>query len=196
MNAEDFKALREKQNAISVVKESWALIERAIANGHYSVALDTLASAESIIESLGDAFITTYWPVCRGCEGLAEVNDPVTAERRKVCYVMDGDHAAGNLCVGNRYGRMHPVQLREYIEARIVKPVQPSLPLGGEPDQPPVGVLGAGETTDAEVQRRAAVVAFMDEVEACEPCTAAKLAAGTLCPKHEAAKASIQGLSD
>lgn len=183
MKAEDFKALRHRQEVLDSIKEVWGIIERAIADARYTVALDALAEVEPITEMLGDEFTATFWPVCRECGGLAEVDDPTVSGRRKVCYVAEGDHAAGKLCVGNRYGRMHPVQLREYIEARIAKPLPPP---------PPTAPDSEG---DAEVQRRAEVVAFMDEVEACEPCSAAKLAAGTLCPKHEAAKATIQGLS-
>jgi hypothetical protein len=200
MNAEDFKAAREKHNAIATVKEAWGLIERALANAQPGLALDLLAGVEPVIEHLGPDFIETYWPACAECGGLAEVVDPDSVQgRKRVCYIFAGDSAAGRLCLGNHTGRMHPVQLREYIEAQIAKRApspQPEVPLGGEPDQPPAGALGAGETTDPEASRRAAVVAFMDEVEACGPCRDAKAAAGVLCPVHAARKAQIEGLND
>lgn len=67
-------------------------------------------------ESAPDAAEVRLWPVCKGCDGLAEHPAPPGTEdasvgRRRSCSSYPEE------CAGNYWGRMHPEQLEAWERA-------------------------------------------------------------------------------
>ncbi|HLO25132.1 MAG TPA: hypothetical protein VK187_03400, partial [Geobacteraceae bacterium] len=96
-------------------------------------AVPVIEAAIKTADNLGDYFTLSDHPVCLACKGYAEMPSPIEADRKVRCQ------DTPSVCKGNKYGRMHPVQLLDYVKSLLppeVPPIHDSVG-GGEETDPP-----------------------------------------------------------
>lgn len=115
---DQYAAAERSRKQIAALVEKWERICRYALGHQYPEALaltmDALPDAHALAEER--KLTTTYWPVCVACipQGSGETTHHTEAGKLIMCAT------PGAPCFGNQYGRMHPLQLRDYLE-RIVK---------------------------------------------------------------------------
>lgn len=134
MNSEEFKALEARRTTLQELAAIWALAWRKVEDGRAAEAVPMLEAAVKMADDLGDHFTLSDNPVCIACKGYAEMQSPAEADRKVRCQDLPV------VCKGNKYGRMHPVQLLDYIKALLpaeveVPPIHDSVG-GGEESKP------------------------------------------------------------
>ncbi|MCI0371232.1 MAG: hypothetical protein L0214_07585 [candidate division NC10 bacterium] len=128
------KFLKERvvQAKLGVLTAAWAEVAVLLHNNRPHDALTLVDEVMPGVDEAGDRLTATQYPPCLACTppGSAEVLHPTEPQRKLVCYLDSGDVAGKLHCPGNNYGRMHPVQLREYIMALIAAREPRAVPEG------------------------------------------------------------------
>jgi hypothetical protein len=115
----DSNELRKRQRAERKLQEAKDALTRVVArvtDGNLEGALHEMGDALALTDALGPLFTISHWPVCIGCQkpGSGEVAHPTEQDGRPILCTEAGDR-----CMGNRYGRMHPAQLHDFIVAKL-----------------------------------------------------------------------------
>ncbi len=132
MNSEEFTALQLRRDALDELARAWALVADKVEDGRPAEAVPVIEAAIKTADDLGEHFTLSNNPVCLACKGLGEMQSPVEADRRVRCQDVP------SVCKGNKYGRMHPVQLLAYVKSLFppeVPPIHDSVG-GGEESKP------------------------------------------------------------
>lgn len=121
MKSEEFIKARDTQAKLDSLTTGWLTATTLLNNNRPHDALELVTDLMPVVDELGDAFTISQYPHCLGCDppGSAEVRHPTEPQKKLVCYLDSGDVGGKPHCRGNQLGRMHPVQLREFIEAVI-----------------------------------------------------------------------------
>jgi hypothetical protein len=168
--SEEYKAAEETRNIIGTLTELYGLVHRKLMDGRPVEAVEACEEIVNLAEALGDGFTTTQFPPCEMCAGTAEIPSLSESDRKVRCQDQPYRRGKSGECQGNRYGRMHPTQLRDYVAAcaapktPAVEPGPPLVPdeTVGElkPTPPP------GGRAPVNVYDRDAVIAFNNVREA------------------------------
>lgn len=116
--SEKFSWARERTRAMEAVRESYEAIHRRLVDGRAVDAVPLCAEMVKLTDKLGDQLTVSEWPTCEACHGTAERVNPSETDRHVRCQDLP------SVCLGNRHGRMHPVQLAEYVN--MVAGVEPA----------------------------------------------------------------------
>lgn len=119
MNSAEFEALEARRSVKAKLAEAWHAIARKIEDGRPGEAVPILEAAIQTSDDLGADFTLSDHPVCLACKGYAEMPSPIESDRRVRCQ------DTPSVCKGNKYGRMHPVQLRHFLQS-LIAPVHTS----------------------------------------------------------------------
>jgi len=111
----DSKEIRRRQQVTQAFVEAEGAVGdviRRVTDGNLDAALHAMADALALTDALGEAYTVSHWPTCIGCRdaGSAEVSHPTEQDGRPSRCIDAKDR-----CAGNFYGRMHPVQLHDFI---------------------------------------------------------------------------------
>lgn len=123
--SKEFRAARVRVLEIEALVSDWKRVSGLIYDNRLDDALEIARATAGKCDDLKDAYTLTHYPVCEGCHGLSEREDPANPQGRKLCCYLGGEA----MCVGNKYGRMHPAQMVEFIEALIAGKTRPAPPL-------------------------------------------------------------------
>jgi hypothetical protein len=108
-SSERYEAAERIARGTQSLQELYGKVHRALVDGRPGDAVPVCDQIVTESDGLGEAFGTPLFPICAACEGYAEVPSPYEADRKVRCQDVP------SVCRGNRYGRMHPIQLREYV---------------------------------------------------------------------------------
>lgn len=112
-SSERYEAAERRQRAVLDLKELYDRVFRKLGDGRPEEVGDLCDQVVAAADALGDSYTTTEFPVCFPCTGLAEIPHPEQSDRRALCR--DFPRA----CHGNRFGRMHPIHLRDYVAGLV-----------------------------------------------------------------------------
>lgn len=132
MNSEEFMALQTRRDALAELTKAWAFVAGKVEDGRAIEAVPVIEAAIKTADDLGEHFTLSDNPVCLACKGFAEMESPIEADRKVRCQDV------ASVCKGNKYGRMHPVQLLAYVKSLLppeVPPIHDSVG-GGEESKP------------------------------------------------------------
>jgi hypothetical protein len=175
--SEEYKAAEAKREAVGVLVELYGLVHRKLMDGRPVEAVEACEEIVKLSEELGEDFTTTQFPPCEMCAGTAEIPSPSESDRKVRCQDQPYRRGKSGECQGNRYGRMHPTQLRDYVQAcaapktPVVEPGPPLVPdetVGELKPTPPPGTVTI-ERVPPYVYDRDAVIAFNNVREAEQP---------------------------
>lgn len=117
--SEKFSWARERARSLESLKEAYETIHRRIVDGRAVEAIPVCETMVKMADAFGDALTLSEWPVCEACHGSAERVNPSETDRRVRCQDLP------SVCLGNRHGRMHPVQLAEYVASLLPPSPEP-----------------------------------------------------------------------
>lgn len=154
------------ERTIGDLQELYAKVHRKIVDGRAADAVEVCEAIVIMTGDLGEDLTLTYYPTCEACDGTAEIGNPSESDHKVRCQDMAYRTGKPGECRGNRYGRMSPAQLREYVIVLAtpkVAPIHDSV--GPEPEADP-GELRPTPTPPSQgtsrfyVYDRDAVIAF------------------------------------
>lgn len=124
MNAEEFLALRATERELRAIRAVADTLYALVEAGQYAAALPLACDLEAkvsrvgpeneIRQRLGQEAVWLLWPYCLACYPTKSTGEILLAGH-EVPTLCASDEGA-RVCPGNRGGRMHPVQLREWLE--------------------------------------------------------------------------------
>lgn len=103
------------ERAIGDLQELYAKVHRKIVDGRAAEAVDVCGTIVEMADALGEELTLTHYPTCEPCNGTAEIGNPSESDRKVRCQDMAYRTGKPGECLGNRYGRMSPGQLQEYV---------------------------------------------------------------------------------
>jgi hypothetical protein len=153
------------ERAIGDLQELYAKVHRKIVDGRAADAIEVCETIVKMAADLGDELTVTHYPTCEPCAGTAEIGNPAESDRKVRCQDMAYRTGKPGECLGNRYGRMHPTQLQDYVlmlATPKVVPIHDSEGPGPEPETP--GEMQPTRTAPSPyyVYDREAVIRFND----------------------------------
>ncbi len=158
-SSEAFRAIEARNQAVEALKDLYEKVHRKIVDGRPAEAVEWCAEVITAADAV-EGYDVRLFPICAACVGCAEMPNPTESDRKVRCQDMP------RVCWGNRYGRMHPVQLQAYVTALVEKRAEKPR----EDVAPDVPVARAESPTEAHDMRptpappyiysRAAVIAF------------------------------------
>lgn len=113
------------ERTIGDLQELYAKIHRKIVDGRAGEAVESCEEIVKRAAELGEELTLTHYPTCEACEGTAEIGSPSESDRKVRCQDMPYRTGKPGECLGNRYGRMHPTQLQEYVLALVTAKASP-----------------------------------------------------------------------
>ena len=152
------------ERVIGDLQELYAKVHRKIVDGRAAEAVEVCETIVKTATDLGDELTLTHYPTCEACDGTAEIGNPSESDRKVRCQDMAYRTGKPGECLGNRYGRMSPTQLQEYVTMLAtpkVAPIHDSEGPGSEDMQP--------TRVPPYVYDRDAVIAFNEVREAEQP---------------------------
>lgn len=146
------------ERTIGDLQELYAKVHRKIVDGRAAEAVEVCETIVKTAAELGEELTLTHYPTCEACDGTAEIGNPSESDRKVRCQDMAYRTGKPGECLGNRYGRMSPVQLQEYVLALATPKVAPI----HDSEGPEPEVVGELQPTRApiNVYDRDAVIAF------------------------------------
>ena len=103
------------ERVIGDLQELYAKVHRKIVDGRAAEAVEVCETIVKTAADLGDELTLTHYPTCAACDGTAEIGNPSESDHKVRCQDMAYRTGKPGECLGNRYGRMSPVQLQEYV---------------------------------------------------------------------------------
>jgi len=103
------------ERVIGDLQELYAKVHRKIVDGRAAEAVEVCETIVKTAADLGDELTLTHYPTCEACDGTAEIGNPSESDRKVRCQDMAYRTGKPGECLGNRYGRMSPAQLQEYV---------------------------------------------------------------------------------
>lgn len=160
-SSEAFRQAHAQTQAREAILDLYEKVHRKIADGRPADAVEWCAEIVTAADAI-DGYDVRLFPICAACVGCAEMVSPTESDRKVRCQDMP------RVCWGNKYGRMHPVQLQEYVaalvEKRAAKPredVAPALLVNpGAPAPEPVATEMRPTPAPPYVYSRDAVIEF------------------------------------
>lgn len=113
------------ERTIGDLQERYAKVHRKIVDGRAAEAVEVCKEIVKVAADLGDELTLTHYPTCEACDGTAEIGNPSESDRKVRCQDMAYRTGKPGECLGNRYGRMSPVQLQEYVTVLATPKVAP-----------------------------------------------------------------------
>lgn len=113
------------ERSIGDLQELYAKVHRKIVDGRAAEAVEVCESIVKTAEELGEELSLTHYPTCEACDGTAEIANPSESDRKVRCQDMAYRTGKPGECLGNRYGRMSPTQLQEYVIGLATPKVAP-----------------------------------------------------------------------
>jgi len=153
------------ERAIGDLQELYAKVHRKIVDGRAVEAVDVCGTIVEMADALGEELTLTHYPTCEACAGTAEIGNPSESDRKVRCQDMAYRTGKPGECVGNRYGRMSPGQLQEYVIVLAtpkVVPIHDSEGPGPKPE-PEAGEMRPTRVPPVNVYDRDAVIAYNDQ---------------------------------
>jgi hypothetical protein len=161
-SSEAFQERERRARILTDLGDMYAKVARHLNDGRAALAEELCQTIVAQTDTLGDDFTTTQFPPCLACAGTAEMPSPSESDRKVRCQDVP------SVCKGNRFGRMHPVQMQDFMlqagapkhPARLDPPSVPDENLSG--DMKPTPIVGATEShpSAVNVYDRDAVIAF------------------------------------
>lgn len=133
-SSERFRQREEHARAMADLHDLYMKVHQKLMDGRPAEAIEFCAPIVAGADALGESFTTTQYPICEACQGFAEMMNPSEHDRKVRCQDVP------EVCQGNRYGRMHPVQLADYVTACVAGLVKPREE-DPSPDQPEVPLV-------------------------------------------------------
>lgn len=153
---------------IGDLQELYAKVHRKIVDGRAAEAVEVCETIVKTAAELGDALTLTHYPTCEACDGTAEIANPAESDRRVRCQDMAYRTGKPGECRGNRYGRMSPAQLQEYVVALATPKAVPIHDSEGPASEPEKTDEMQPTRAPVNVYDRDAVIRFNDLREATE----------------------------
>jgi len=143
------------ERVIGDLQELYAKVHRKIVDGRAADAIEVCETIVKTAADLGDELTLTHYPTCAACDGTAEIGNPSESDHKVRCQDMAYRTGKPGECLGNRYGRMSPVQLQEYVLMLATPKVAPIHDSEGPEMRPTPAPVNAVNVYD-----RDAVIAF------------------------------------
>lgn len=147
------------ERVIGDLQELYAKVHRKIVDGRAAEAVEVCEEIVKVAGDLGDELTLTHYPTCEACDGTAEIGNPSESDRKVRCQDMVYRTGKPGECLGNRYGRMSPVQLQEYVAMLVTPKVAPIHDSEG-PGPEESGEMQPTRVPPVNVYDRDAVIAF------------------------------------
>ena len=113
------------ERVIGDLQELYAKVHRKIVDGRAAEAVEVCENIVTAADALGEELTLTHYPTCEACDGTAEIGNPSESDRKVRCQDMAYRTGKPGECLGNRYGRMSPTQLRDYVTMLATPKVAP-----------------------------------------------------------------------
>lgn len=147
------------ERTIGDLQELYAKVHRKIVDGRAAEAVEVCEQIVKTADELGEELTLTHYPTCEPCAGTAEIGNPSESDRKVRCQDMVYRTGKPGECLGNRYGRMSPGQLQEYVLALATPKVVPIHDSEG-PGAEESGEMQPTRVPPVNVYDRDAVIAF------------------------------------